>query len=343
MARRRRDADGAARRKARARRTRSASRTPPTGRRSRPETRKVPAGRVVPLTAARRRAAARRRLGAGNVFPSRPETGTRPDTRDFHLATCVSCARAGGRVLMDYWGRQRDYAVREKGRNDFVTIVDREAEVAIVRIVRERFPDHAILAEESPPSEGRLGYRWYIDPLDGTTNFIHGYPLFAVSVGVSDPQGMRAAAVYDPVREEMFTAARGHGAHLNGEPIRTSSTETLSQSLLVTGIPFRSLARLDEYLASFRSFILGASGLRRDGSAALNLAYVASGRYEGFWEMSLSPWDVAAGSLIVREAGGVVTDFSGRDRYIESGDIIASNPHVHASMLRIVREAYRDD
>ena len=342
MARRRRDSDTTARRRARARRTRSSARTRPAGRRPRPEIRKVPAGRVVPLTAARRRAVARRRLGTGNVVPLGPDTGTPPAMRDFHLAACVSCARAGGRVLMDYWGRQRDYAVREKGRNDFVTIVDREAEAAIVRIVRERFPDHAILAEESPPSEGRLGYRWYIDPLDGTTNFIHGYPLFAVSVGVSDPQGMRAAAVYDPVRDELFTAARGHGAHLNGEPIRTSSAETLSRSLLVTGIPFRSLARLDQYLTSLRSFILGASGLRRDGSAALDLAYVACGRYEGFWEMSLSPWDVAAGSLIVREAGGVVTDFSGRDRYIESGDIIAANPHVHASMLRIVREAYRD-
>lgn len=341
MAPRRRDSDGPARRRARTRRTRSALRTHPTGRRPRPENRKVPPGRVIPLTAARRRAAARRRLEAGNILPSSP--GTPHDTRDFHMATCVSCARAGGRVLMDYWGRQRDYAVREKGRNDFVTIVDREAETAIVRIVRERFPDHSILAEESPPSEGRVGYRWYIDPLDGTTNFIHGYPLFAVSVGVSDPQGMRAAAVYDPLRDEMFTAARGHGAYLNGTPIRISSTETLSQSLLVTGIPFRSLARLDEYLASFRSFILGASGLRRDGSAALNLAYVACGRYEGFWEMSLSPWDIAAGSLIVREAGGVVADFSGRDRYMESGDIIAANPHIHASMLRIVREAYRDD
>ncbi len=241
---------------------------------------------------------------------------------------------------MDYWGSRRRFAVREKGRNDFVTIVDREAESAIVRIVRERFPDHAILAEESPPSEGRPGYRWHIDPLDGTTNFIHGYPLFAVSVGFEDPQGMRAAAILDPVRDEMFTAARGHGAFLNGESIRASSVESLSQSLVVTGIPFRSLARIDEYLASFRAMILGASGIRRDGSAALNLAYVACGRYDGFWEMSLSPWDVAAGSLIVREAGGLVTDFGGGDRHIETGDIIAANPHVHATILRIVRDAF---
>ncbi len=242
---------------------------------------------------------------------------------------------------MDYWGRRGTYAVQEKGRNDFVTAVDREAEEAIVRLVRERFPDHAILAEESGPSEGRIGYRWYIDPLDGTTNFIHGYPLFSVSVGVADPQGMRAAAIYDPLHDEMFTAARGRGAFLNGEPIRVSSVETLSRGLLVTGFPFRSMNRLDAYLASFREFVLASSGIRRDGSAALNLAYVACGRYDGFWEMNLSPWDVAAGSLIVEEAGGVVTDFLGRNGYLESGDIIAASPHVHPGMLRILRDPFR--
>ncbi len=244
---------------------------------------------------------------------------------------------------MDYWGKRGTYPIHEKGRNDYVTIVDREAEEAIVRLVRERFPDHAIMAEESPPSEGTVGYGWYIDPLDGTTNFIHGYPFFCVSVGVADPQGMRAAAVFDPLRGEMFTAARGRGAFLNGEPIRVSTTEKLSQGLLVTGFPFRSLSRLDPYLASFRAFILAASGVRRDGSAALDLAYVACGRYEGFWEMALSPWDVAAGSLIVREAGGVVSDFQGRAGYIESGDIIAANPATHPGMLRIIRDCSRND
>ena len=294
---------------------------------------KTQGGRVVPLTAARRRAVERNR-------PRRlQDPGALPATIDFHLNACVACARAGARVIMDYWGRRGSYSIHEKGRNDFVTIVDRRAEEAIVTLIRDRFPDHSILAEESSPSEGSSGFRWYIDPLDGTTNFIHGYPLFCVSVGLADPQGLRAAAVYDPLRDEMFTAARGGGTFLNGRPIGVSSAEKLSQALLVTGFPFRSLDRLEEYLASFRSFILGSSGIRRDGSAALNLAYVACGRYDGFWEMSLSPWDVAAGSLLVREAGGMVTDFHGGPDYLKNGDIVAANLNVHPAMLRILRES----
>jgi myo-inositol-1(or 4)-monophosphatase len=268
---------------------------------------------------------------------------TEPHAIDFHLRTCVDAATAGGRVLMDYWGKRRAYAVEEKGRNDFVTAVDREAEEAVVRLVRERFPDHAISAEESAPSqgtEGKAGYRWYIDPLDGTTNFTHGYPLFAVSVGLADAQGMRAGAILDPVRGEMFTAARGLGAFLNDAPIRVSSTAKIEQGLLVTGIPFRSLGRIEEYLESFRAFMRTSSGIRRDGSAALDLAYVACGRYDGFWEMALSSWDVAAGSLLVNEAGGVVTDFQGRGAWLETGDIIAATPLVHPAMERVVREAF---
>jgi len=294
--------------------------------------------RVVSLTAARRRAAARRRRGRPVAITgaSAPEAGT----IDFHLATCVASARAGGRVLLDHWARRGSFAVREKGRNDFVTVADRQAEDAIVRLVRSRFPDHSIVAEESAPTEGTLGFRWYIDPLDGTTNYIHGYPLFGVSVGLADAQGMRAAVVFDPVRDEMFTAARAQGAFLNGRPIRVSRPGKLTQSLLVTGIPFRSVDRLEQYLASFRAFMLGSAGIRRDGSAALDLAYVACGRYDGFWEMGLSSWDVAAGSLIVAEAGGVVTDFQGRAGYIETGDILAASPDIHPAMLKVVRETY---
>ncbi len=344
MARKRRSPILAARRRGRARRNR-----PPAGW-PRTETtvanpKGSPAGRVVSLSAARRRAVVRRRLGGSPRSPSPPGPAAPPEgaAADFHLASCVACARIGGRVLMDYWGKRRSYTIQQKGPNDFVTVVDREAEEAIVRLVRERFPDHAIQAEESPASEGTVGYRWYIDPLDGTTNYIHGLPFFCVSVGLADPQGMRAAAIFDPLRNEMFTAARGHGAFLNNEPIRISPATKLAQGLLVTGIPFRSLDRLDEYLASFRAFVHASSGIRRDGSAALDLAYVACGRYEGFWEMSLSPWDIAAGSLIVEEAGGVVTDFQGRGQYMASGDIIAAAPPIHPAMLRIVRDAYRKD
>ena len=338
MARRARRREGAVRRsKARVRRARLPARWPapkPAGGKGSP-----PHGaRVVRLTEARRRIVARRRAAARGR-PVREAERTAPAALDFHLSACVACAREGGRVLMDYWGRRGSYPIQEKGRNDFVTIVDRRAEEAVVGLIRERFPDHSIMAEESSPTVGTSEYRWYIDPLDGTTNFIHGYPLFSVSVGLADAEGMRAAAVFDPLRNEMFTAARGRGAFLNGEPIRVSTAEQLSQALLVTGFPFRSLDRLDAFLAAFRSFILGASGIRRDGSAALDLAYVACGRYDGFWEMSLSPWDVAAGSLLVREAGGVVTDFRGGDDFLKSGDIVAANLNVHAPMLRVLRES----
>jgi myo-inositol-1(or 4)-monophosphatase len=264
-------------------------------------------------------------------------------------------------VLLDHWGRRATLAVKEKGRNDFVTVADRRAEDVVLRLLRARFPDHTIVAEESASGSGAAGrsgsrgeraasrddrsgadgYRWFVDPLDGTTNFIHGVPLFGVSIGLADAQGMRAAAVFDPVRNEMFTAARGQGAHLNGAPLQVARPGKLERSLLVTGIPFRSLDRLDAYLASFRGFIQEAGGLRRDGSAALDLAYVACGRFDGFWEMGLSSWDVAAGSLLVTEAGGVVTDFVGRGSYVESGDIIASAPEIHPDMLRVVRAAYR--
>jgi myo-inositol-1(or 4)-monophosphatase len=340
-------------------------------------------GRVIHLTAARRREAARRRAAAigrpvttrrgraggaaaggaaargagGRAAAGGPAAAA---TIDFHLAACVACARAGGRVVLDHWQRRGSFVVREKGRNDFVTQADRAAEDAIVRIVRSRFPDHAIVAEESSPEGGRgggsgggaaaaggagagaasAGYRWYIDPLDGTTNYIHGYPLFGVSVGLADAQGMRAAAVFDPVRDEMFTAARGQGAFLNGRPIRVTRPGKLQSALVVTGIPFRSLDRLEEYLKTFRAFIAGSAGIRRDGSAALDLAYVACGRYDGFWEMGLSSWDVAAGSLLVGEAGGVVTDFHGRAGYVDSGDIAAASPDIHPAMLRIIRDAY---
>lgn len=315
----------------------------------RPAARKRPArkgsradsGRVITITAARRRAASRRRQSRETASATTPSTNG--DAIDFHLAACIMCVRAGGRVVMDYWGKRGQFVVEEKGRNDYVTVADREAEDAITRVVRERFPDHTIVAEESGSTTGSVGYRWYIDPLDGTTNFVHGYPLFCVSVGVADAQGMRAAAVYDPLRDEMFTAARGRGAMLNGEPIRVSAIGRFRQGLIVTGIPFRSLVRLEEYLRSLRAVVEGSAGIRRDGSAALNLAYTACGRYDGFWEMGLSSWDVAAGSLIVQEAGGVVTDFDGRHRYIDSGDIIAANPGIHPSLLEIVREAYRTD
>jgi myo-inositol-1(or 4)-monophosphatase len=316
-------------------------------------------GRVIPWSAGRKRPGGgegRGGEGGGETEGRAAGGGTAGGAVDFHLASCIAAAKAAGRVILEHWGRRATLAVKEKGRNDFVTVADRRAEEVVLRLLRARFPDHAIVAEESSDdSEGGRsgrtasradraaadGYRWFVDPLDGTTNFIHGVPVFCVSIGLADAQGMRAAAVYDPVRDEMFTAARGQGAHLNGAPLQVARPGKLEKSLLVTGIPFRSFDRLDAYLASFRGFIHEGGGLRRDGSAALDLAYVACGRYDGFWEMGLSSWDVAAGSLLVTEAGGVVTDFTGRGGYVESGDIIASAAEIHPDMLRIVRAAYR--
>jgi myo-inositol-1(or 4)-monophosphatase len=304
-------------------------------------------GRVVSFEAGRRL-----KEGTRGAQEARGPGSTRGGTRggragvvaggaiDFHLSSCVAAARAAGRVLVDTWGKRASLQVREKGRNDYVSTADRQAEEAALRLLRARFPDHSIVSEESAVKEGTVGYRWYVDPLDGTTNYLHGVPIWCVSVGLADPQGMVAAAVYDPVRDEMFTAARDRGAHLNGAPIRVARPGRLQRSLLVTGIPFRSLNRGEQYLHSFRAFMHEAGGIRRDGSAALDLAWLACGRYDGFWEMELSSWDVAAGSLLVTEAGGVVTDFQGRGGYIDSGDIVAAAPEIHPDMLRVVRAAY---
>ena len=329
--------------------------------------------RVIPWSAGRRRsgkaAAGGEDATTGGAAAAR-SGGPAGGAVDFHLASCVAAAKAAGRVLLDHLGKRGALPIKEKGRNDFVTAADRHAEEAVLRLLRARFPDHSIVAEESGESgggssgsglragssargrgaatakgrgggRGTFGYRWFVDPLDGTTNYIHGVPFFGVSIGLADAQGMRAAAVFDPLRDEMFTAARGQGAHVNGAPLKVARPGKLEKSLLVTGIPFRSLDRVDAYLASFRAFVHEAGGLRRDGSAALDLAYVAAGRYDGFWEMGLSSWDVAAGSLLVTEAGGVVTDFTGRGGYVESGDIVAAGPEIHPDMLRIVRAAYR--
>lgn len=256
------------------------------------------------------------------------------------LRTALDAARLGGEILRRHLGTAGSLAVTEKGRNDFVTRADRESEEAIVSLIRSRHPEHGFRAEESPVSPG-TGAEWIIDPLDGTTNFIHRYPCFATSVAVRAGGELRAGAVYDPVRDEMFAAARGRGATLNGSPVRVSSCERLSDALLVTGFPFRSLSILPRFLDSLDRLIRASSGVRRDGSAALDCCYVACGRYDGFWECALSAWDIAAGALIIREAGGVVTDFEGADGFLDSGDIVASPRAMHPALLEEVRKAFR--
>jgi len=256
------------------------------------------------------------------------------------LGTALDAARRGGEVLRESLARGGPLVVTEKGRNDFVTRADRESEEAIVALIRSRHPDHGIRAEESPVAPGS-GAEWIIDPLDGTTNFIHRYPFFATSVAVRAAGELEAGAVYDPVRDEMFAAARGRGATLNGTPIRVSSCSRPGDALLVTGFPFRSLAILPRFLDSLDRMIRSAAGVRRDGSAALDCCYVACGRLDGFWECALSAWDLAAGALIIREAGGVVTDFDGGEGFLDSGDIVASPRAIHTWFLEEVRQAFR--
>ncbi len=256
------------------------------------------------------------------------------------LRTALDAARLGGEVLRRNLERGGPLAVTEKSRNDFVTRADRESEEAIVSLIRSRHPEHGFRAEESPAAEGS-GAEWIIDPLDGTTNFIHRYPFFATSVAVRAGGELLAGAVYDPVRDEMFAAGRGLGATLNASPIRVSDCSRLAESLLVTGFPFRSLAVLPRFLDSLDRLIRASSGVRRDGSAALDCCYVACGRLDGFWECALSAWDIAAGALIVREAGGRVTDFDGREGFLDSGDIVASPRLLHAPFLEEVRKAFR--
>jgi myo-inositol-1(or 4)-monophosphatase len=256
----------------------------------------------------------------------------------FETVACEA-ARAGGEVL-----RRRFAAgtVRAelKGLHDWVTEADREAERATLARISERFPEHTILSEEASPDAAAAPYRWVVDPLDGTTNFIHGVPTFGVSVALEDPEGLAAGAIYDPLRDELFHGHRGGGARMNGDPIRCSNPAGTHEALIATGFPFRELDRLAEYLTAFESFVRSTAGLRRAGAASIDLAYTACGRYDGFWEVGLSRWDLAAGVLLVREAGGTVSDLFGGDTMLESGDIVCAGPQLYAKMLEVTRKAF---
>jgi len=258
------------------------------------------------------------------------------DPRALEDAACEA-ARLGGMVLARRFRSADGLRVEQKGLHDFVTEVDRETERVVTSYLRARFPGHAILAEETFAEAHVPEYRWVVDPLDGTTNFIHGVATFAVSVAVEDRSGPVAGAVHDPLHEETFHARRGGGARRNGEPIACSRPSTLDDALLATGFPFREMRRVDGYMKSLEAFVRGTSGLRRAGAAALDLAYVACGRYDGFWEVGLSRWDIAAGVLLVQEAGGAVSDVAGGRSYLDSGDLVASGRSIHEAMLDITR------
>lgn len=252
------------------------------------------------------------------------------------LNIAVRAARSAGRILLRYYERADQISVQAKSRNDFVSEVDRSAEAAIIQELRARFPDHAILAEESG-SQGESELEWIIDPLDGTTNYLHGFPQFSVSIALRHKDKLEQAVVYDPLREEMFTASRGRGAQLNDRRLRVSNRPGLEGALIGTGFPFRDHRHLDTYLGMFRAMLEDTAGVRRPGSAALDFAYVAAGRLDGFWELGLSPWDFAAGALLVTEAGGTVTDLAGGQRQLATGNVVAGNLKVHRAMLTRLR------
>lgn len=245
-------------------------------------------------------------------------------------------AREAGAIVLEGYGRE--HAPERKGRIDLVTEYDRRSEERLLALIAARFPGHAVLAEESGAhaSARGAGVRWILDPLDGTTNFAHNYPFFAVSVGVEIEGVMAAGAVYDPVRDEMFSAAHGEGATLGRRPIRVSACERIEDALLVTGFPYDVREFPERHLPLFREFLVQAQGVRRDGSAALNLCYLATGRFDGFWEGNLSPWDVAAGSLIVREAGGVITDYSGGAFRLDGRQVCAAGAALHPRLLEVI-------
>jgi len=252
------------------------------------------------------------------------------------LNIAVRAARRAGDLIARQLKQIDAIEVIEKERNEFVTAVDHMAERAIVEIIHDHFPEHAILAEEGG-RQGEHDYEWIIDPLDGTTNFVHGFPVFSVSIAVAHQGQIEHGVVYDPLRQEVFTASRGSGAHLDGRRMRVSRCTQLRQSLIATGFPYRLAEQsLDAYLAMLRSVMLETAGVRRPGSAALDLCYVAAGRVDGFWELGLRIWDIAAGALMIREAGGRISDFQGGDGYLHSGHVVAGNPRIYAALSKLL-------
>ncbi|HZH35253.1 MAG TPA: inositol monophosphatase family protein [Pyrinomonadaceae bacterium] len=252
------------------------------------------------------------------------------------LNFAANTAREAGRILLEKFGRVLKTSY--KGDKNIVTEADLASEEYILGQIRTHFPRHAILAEEAGAvviEGGESEWRWVIDPLDGTTNFSHGYPCFCVSIGLEKDGKPEIGVIYDPTRDEMFSAERGNGATLNGRKIQASSVETLDNALLVTGFPY-DVRKRERFVEQFSKFVLNAQAVRRDGSAALDLAYVACGRFEGFWEEGLSPWDTAAGSLIVQEAGGRVSQFDGSNFDIYRPQILATNGLIHEKMLEIL-------
>ncbi|RTK98504.1 MAG: inositol monophosphatase [Lysobacterales bacterium] len=252
------------------------------------------------------------------------------------LTIAQRAAQAAAKVILRNIDRLDQLTVSEKGRHDFVSEVDVQAEREIVKVLRKTYPDHAILAEESGAA-GESDYQWIIDPLDGTTNFLHGHPQFAISIALKVRGRLESALIHDPLRQETYAAARGEGATLNDRRIRVKPAAGLDGALLGTGFPFRVPRHMPAYLACFAALAEHCGEMRRAGSAALDLAYVAAGRLDGFWEIGLAEWDMAAGVLLVQEAGGLVGDFGGGAEYFRTGNVVAGTPKVFKGLLQTIQ------
>jgi len=253
------------------------------------------------------------------------------------LNIAVRAARRAGSIInraaLDGGGLE----VRSKRMNDFVTKVDHASEEAIIEIVRRAYPDHAVLAEESGNTAGSAEYQWIIDPLDGTTNFIHGFPQYCVSIAIRHRDALSHGVIYDPLKNELFTASKGRGAFLNDRRVRVSKCVRLGDALVGTGFPFKEIDNIERYSGQLKQLMQKSAGVRRAGAAALDLAYVACGRLDAFWEIGLSPWDMAAGALMITEAGGLVGDLRGDAGFLDKGEIAAATPKIFAPFLETLR------
>jgi myo-inositol-1(or 4)-monophosphatase len=254
------------------------------------------------------------------------------------LNIALRAARQAGEYIVRASDRMEGLVVTEKSTNDYVTEIDKGAEDIILSLLRKTYPDHGFVAEESGTTASDSDYQWFIDPLDGTTNFIRGIPHYAVSIACQFQGKLEHAVVYNPVTREEFTASRGRGAQVNGRRIRVSKRAHLDGALLGTGIPFRNHhhEHMDAYLAVLGELAQQTAGIRRAGSAALDLAYVAAGRFDAFWEMGLQSWDIAAGALLIQEAGGLMSDFAGSNRFLETGNVVCGNPKCFKHVLKVV-------
>jgi len=252
------------------------------------------------------------------------------------LNIAVKAARRAGSIINRATQNLDLLTVQRKGEHDYVSEVDKMAEQAIVETLLEAYPDHAILAEEGG-AQGESEYVWIIDPLDGTTNFLHGLPQYAVSIGLQHKGVLSQAVIFDPTRNELYTATRGRGAYLNDRRLRVSKQTRLEDALIGTGFPYHDYSYMEAYMKMFQELMPKTAGLRRPGAASLDLAYVAAGRYDGFWEAGLKQWDMAAGVLLIQESGGLVTDFDGGENYMATGNVIGGNPKIFSQLLQVIQ------